>query len=253
MVGVTNTRDRQTSVTVSPPHHHREPLDWSSSSYGLFIGLLGLVTSTVVLILYFALVNQNDFRFFAILANNISDLIINTMMIVAMVIGFFQIKNLELIDDSEGDYDAIMITTAFGILVYSTFNIIAGVLNGKSFEPGELVICNGLAELIEVTVQLLFIADLKHKRISREVGAKKHGRNIVTFLLITNLGLWITYNFEIQKVNATPDQMEFYGFLPWVVIQRLTLPLCVFFRFHSTVVFAELWKNCYRIKKPDNF
>jgi len=146
-----------------------------------------------------------------------------------------------------------MITTAFGILVYSTFNIIAGVLNVNSFEPGELVICNGLAELIEVTVQLLFIADLKHKRISRREGAKKHGRNIVTFLLITNLGLWITYNFEIQKVNATPDQMEFYGFLPWVVIQRLTLPLCVFFRFHSTVVFAELWKNCYRVKKPENY
>ena len=66
---------------------------------------------------------------------------------------------------------------------------------------GELVICNGLAELIEVTIQLIFIADLKHKRISQREGAKKHGRNIVTFLLITNLGLWITYNFEIQKVR----------------------------------------------------
>ena len=30
--------------------------------------------------------------------------------------------------------------------------------------------------------------------------------------------------------------MEFYGFFPWIVIQRITLPLCVFFRFHSTVI-----------------
>ena len=67
---------------------------------------------------------------------------------------------------------------------------------------GELVVANGLSELIEVTIQLLFIADLKHKRISQQSGAKKHGRNIVTFLLITNLGLWITYNFEIQKVSS---------------------------------------------------
>ena len=67
---------------------------------------------------------------------------------------------------------------------------------------GELVVANGLSELIEVTIQLLFIADLKHKRISQQSGAKKHGRNIVTFLLITNLGLWITYNFEIQKVSV---------------------------------------------------
>lgn len=163
------------SQTMS--HHPREPLDWSSSSFGLFIGLLGLVTSTVVLILYFALVNQDDLRFFAILANNISDTIINTMMIVAMVIGFFQIKNLELVgkyqncyalifhmwlqlncnhcncssDDSGRDYDGIMITTAFGILVYSTFNIIAGSLNDNSFEPG---IC-GSFKLMVISLLLL--------------------------------------------------------------------------------------------------
>lgn len=28
----------------------------------------------------------------------------------------------------------------------------------------------------------------------------KPGRQIVTFLLVCNLGLWITYNFEMQKV-----------------------------------------------------
>ena len=73
---------------------------------------------------------------------------------------------------------------------------------------------------------------------------------------------------------ATPDQVEFYGFFPWIVIQRITLPLCVFFRslstrptlatflitlvtitlfsrFHSTVVLAELWKNCYMLRKSD--
>ena len=101
---------------------------------------------------------------------------------------------------------------------------------------------------------------------------------MVTFLILCNLGLWITYNFEIQKVAsrhpqpqvaATPDQVEFYGFFPWIVIQRITLPLCVFFRsistlatlatfiilpfprFHSTVVLAELWKNCYMLRKTD--
>jgi hypothetical protein len=104
----------------------------------------------------------------------------------------------------------------------------------------------------QVQIQLLFIADLKHKRIKVEAAAAssdyKPGRQIVTFLLVCNLGLWITYNFEMQKVNATPDQVEFYGHLPWIIIQRFTLPLCVFFRFHSTVVLSELWKKCYRFR-----
>ena len=39
--------------------------------------------------------------------------------------------------------------------------------------------------------------------------------------------------------------LEFYGFMPWVLIQRITLPLAVFFRFHSAVVSIELWKEVY--------
>ena len=136
----------------------------------------------------------------------------------------------------------------------------------------------------------MFIADLRQRRVHEDNPKYKPGRQVVTFLLITNLALWITYNFEIQKVNShtqgdqfypdnlceyyaymtilwinvmthyliliqvnvTPDQSEFYGYFPWAVIQRITLPLCVFFRFHSTVVLAELWKNCYQIRKHKN-
>ena len=36
----------------------RQPLDWSSSSFGLFTGLLSLAALIINLIVYFALVNQ---------------------------------------------------------------------------------------------------------------------------------------------------------------------------------------------------
>jgi hypothetical protein len=36
-----------------------------------------------------------------------------------------------------------------------------------------------------------------------------------------------------------------------VIIQKLTLPLCIFFRFHSTVALAEIWKNTYKTKLID--
>ena len=52
-----------------------------------------------------------------------------------------------------------------------------------------------------MNIQLLFIADLRQRRIHDNNPKYKPGRQIVTFLLITNLGLWITYNFEIQKVS----------------------------------------------------
>jgi hypothetical protein len=58
-----------------------------------------------------------------------------------------------------------------------------------------------------VNLQLLFIADLKQKKIDEEGGGReKPGRQIVTFLIFCNLGLWITYNFEIQKVSQCKKQ-----------------------------------------------
>ncbi len=38
--------------------------------------------------------------------------------------------------------------------------------------------------------------------------------------------------------------------MPWIIIQRVTLPLAVFFHFHSAVVFVELFKEVFTEKEP---
>ena len=48
------------------------------------------------------------------------------------------------------DTDILMAITSFGIIVYSAFTIVAGGLNDNSYEPPELVVVNGLAELLQV-------------------------------------------------------------------------------------------------------
>jgi len=243
-----NVGRRPTFVMIGDSERKKERqyrrMDWSSSAIGLFLGLLALVTLTITLILYFALVNQENFHLIAVLIINVNDTIINTLMVVAIIIGFFQVRNLQFVQ-SENEHDILMIISAFGIFLYAGYTVIAGYLSVQSMEPVLLIIVNGIVELVQVNLQLLFIADLKQKKVSESQQMTKPGRQIVTFLVFCNLGLWITYNFEIQKVNATPDQLQFYGFFPWIIIQRITLPLCVFFRFHSTVVLAELWKNVY--------
>jgi len=66
------------------------------------------------------------------------------------------------------------------------------------------------------------------------------------FLIILNISQWIIATFELQKSLASPWEKSFYGFLPWVILQRITLPLCVFFRFHSAVIAIDCWKNAYK-------
>ncbi len=86
-------------------------------------------------------------------------------------------------------------------------------------------------------MQLLFIADLRHKRVREDRPDDKHGREVVTYLLMCNLALWITYNFEIQKVlnnfstyisgigiPVSSDPMHIFGHLfrlpPWLPPQQ---------------------------------
>ena len=48
-----------------------------------------------------------------------------------------------------------------------------------------------------------------------------------------------------RQVRANLVEADFYGFMPWIIIQRVTLPLTVFFYFHSAVVFVELFKEVF--------
>ena len=52
-------------------------------------------------------------------------------------------------------------------------------------------------------------------------------------------------------MRANLVEADFYGFMPWIIIQRVTLPLAVFFHFHSAVVFIELFKEVFTDKEGE--
>ena len=58
-------------------------------------------------------------------------------------------------------------------------------------------------------MQLLFITDAQRRRIhSNNHDASKPGRQVVTFLLICNITMWVIYTFEVQKVKDSPVQVK---------------------------------------------
>ena len=62
--------------------------------------------------------------------------------------------------------------------------------------------------LIQVVLQMMFIADVSRRRVHLpEHDRTKPGKQIVTFLLICNVTMWIIYTFEAQKVMANPVQV----------------------------------------------
>ena len=63
--------------------------------------------------------------------------------------------------------------------------------------------------MCQVVIQMMFIPDVARRRIhTAEQDRSKPGRQIVTFLLICNLAIWVIYTFEIQKVEESPVQVR---------------------------------------------
>ncbi|CAH0561215.1 unnamed protein product [Brassicogethes aeneus] len=225
-------------------------VDCVGASKGLFFGLLMLVASLICLILFFVLVHHPHFGLLAIYLADVSHCVLMILSIFAIIIGFFRVQQLKFKTEEQSDLNDILLrVSAFGLFLYAIFSVIAGHLNAFTKEPNLLVMVTGALSVLQVVLQLLFIADVSRRRVHLpEHDRSKPGRQVVTFLLICNVTMWIIYTFETQKVEANPVQLEFYGFLAWAFVQRITLPLCIFHRFHSAVTLAEIWKTSYKAR-----
>lgn len=223
-------------------------MDCVGASKGLFLGLLLLVGSLICLILFFVLIHNPVLNLLAIYLADVSHCILMALSVFAIIIGFIRVQGLKFKGDEQSDLNDILLrVSAFGLFVYAVFSIIAGSLTALTSEPNMLVMITGVLSIVQVVLQLLFIADVSRRRVHLpEHDRSKPGRQIVTFLLIANVTMWIIYTFETQKVVANPVQLDFYGFLAWSMVQRITLPLCIFHRFHSAVTLAEIWKTSYK-------
>uniref|UniRef100_A0A1Y1MSE0 Otopetrin n=2 Tax=Photinus pyralis TaxID=7054 RepID=A0A1Y1MSE0_PHOPY len=235
---------------VAMAHAQHGRVDCVGASKGLFFGLLMLVASLICLILFFVLIRHPDLDLLAIYLADVSHCVLMVLSIFAIFIGFIRVQALKFKVEEQSDLNDILLrVSAFGLFLYAVFSVIAGSLNAFTKQPNLLVMITGLLSILQVILQLLFIADVSRRRVHLpEHDRSKPGRQIVTFLLICNVTMWIIYTFETKKVVENPVQLEFYGFLAWAIVQRITLPLCIFHRFHSAVTLAEIWKMSYKAR-----
>lgn len=116
-------------------------------------------------------------------------------------------------EDQSNLNDILLRISAFGVFVYSVFSIIAGALNFLVSEPNLLVCVTSSVVVLQVVLQLLFIADVSRRRVHLpEHDRTKPARQVVTFLLIANIAMFAIYTFEAQKVFANPvSEIDIYS------------------------------------------
>lgn len=178
----------------------------------------------------------------------------NCLGILAAGIGAYQVRKMVRRTHPEDfSVDQFLLNLGAGFtFVYMSFSISIGVTNAHDEEyPCSLLIVNGILSITQIIIQILFI-NLILKHVVKPEDFSHPGRQVTTLLVLLNFSLWIVNTFELQKSQASKVESEIYGAFTWVWLQRLTLPLVVFFRFHSTVVLIDCWKNSYRLEESDH-
>ena len=77
---------------------------------------------------------------------------------------------------------------------------------------------------------LIMITLLRFVTSEKEVEGKP-GRQVVTFLLVCNLAMWMMNTLETNRADSHPIQAEFFGgHFAWPIITHISMPLAIFYR-----------------------
>ncbi|KAL7745235.1 hypothetical protein ACLKA6_008284 [Drosophila palustris] len=238
--------DMISSPMKRSPHHYS--VDCARAHKGLFVGILILVLTIISLIIFFVLISRPDFVSLAVTEVTICELLIYGTATIATLLGMIQIRHLQYDAYRSFSLDDILLVGAqTGSFLYNIFTVIAGHFTLRSDDM--LVPINALASIVQTACQTMFILDASRRQaVSPEHIRKKPGREIVTFMLVANLAMWAISTLEKSRAESHPIQLNFYGLWAWTIITHVSMPLAIFYRFHSTVCLCEIWKRAYKLK-----
>ncbi|XP_076331390.1 proton channel OtopLc-like isoform X2 [Tachypleus tridentatus] len=224
--------------------------DCRGANKGLFLGLLVLVAGIMVIVLFYVRREDDTMYFDALFANVVLHSAILFFSTIAVFIGLARIPHLSPRNRRarklNGFLQHIGVLAAYG---YGLFGMVVGGLEVHSVKHMVLFIDGGLI-VINSFLQSLFI----HQVLRRSCGYKEEllkarpGRQVVTFLVFSNMALWLMETFTAQDYVTSRLQLNFFGERVWGIICRVLMPLMVFYRFHSSAALMDAWRNAYKPK-----
>ncbi|XP_050511009.1 proton channel OtopLc-like isoform X2 [Diabrotica virgifera virgifera] len=225
-------------------------VDCAQTQRGLFSGILVLAVTIISLIVFFEFVPYDDKKDVALLQMMIWESIIFFISIVAVLMSAMTLRDLKISNTNiELPLEhLLLLVTQSGMFIYCLFQIISGCLMRSRVGMAKVFgILTPTLGVLQSCCQTTFILDARRRCCSTEDQIKrKPGRQLITFLLLLNVSLWVINRIKNNRSIFHPRQMDFYGILAWNIITHVSNPLIVSYRFQATVCFYEIWKHVYK-------
>ncbi|KFB37962.1 AGAP013356-PA-like protein [Anopheles sinensis] len=245
-------------VTGRPAN--RFSIDCSNAQKGLFGGIITIVMTFIVLIMYFVLRRERDLQGAATLEIVVYELVLYSSTLAAVVGAMIRMRDLRVTTQRAGrgagslratpplPLDChLLLVTQTGIYIYGVFSII-----GTYHTHGRLLhlaVVSEILGLAQTSLQTLFVLSSWWRRCKgAHQNRTKPGRELITFLLVANLAAWMVNALVKSNASFRPLIMGFYGAGAWSIIAHVSMPLAIFYRFHSSICLFEIWKNSYKAR-----
>ena len=224
-----------------------DPLAIKHSNVGAFLG--GLMFAGVLACLIATAMQSQVNEYKATITYLVTDLTISSILLIASIITLLSIMKLPRVQRAASVDDLLLIVAMSGSFLFYVTIMIPTVdysyVNGWSTATG-LMLASIITAIIHTFVQtVLLLAAMRSYSYTVKEGHKYPARQAITFLAFGNVITWIYRIFRgLQHVpfNGSPSDLSFVF---WQFLLHLTLPLLLFFYFHSSVCFADVWHSAY--------
>ncbi|KAG5667274.1 hypothetical protein PVAND_015261 [Polypedilum vanderplanki] len=216
--------------------------DCHAASRGLFAGLILMIIKIVLIIISHITVTLPDYTAAGLIVDRSFEFAILLIMIITTILAYCQTSKLDVNKHSISKLDDVLLLIAVpAFFSESIFSFVPAIYNGSVVN----ILCI-VAQLTQILIQTPWIIDaLRRCSNTKETRRIKPGKALVTFLTIANVALWIYYTFSVKSPEIIDERYEFYGDRLWSILNHLSLPLIMFYRFHSSVCLVDIWKHSY--------
>ena len=243
-------------ISESDKGAHQLSVDCSRAHRGMFSGILVIVLTIISIIMFYVLSEDPKYHSMATLEVSIAEIILYILATVGIVLAFLRMRDLKFNKSYKGmPLDCTLLLLAqTGAYVYSMFSIIACYFSIKydseNDHGGEAGLVAEVFSLVQTSMQTIFIINAWFRRIHTEhQNHTKPGRETITFLLVANMAMWFLNTLAKNRAMFRTSHLQFFGLWGWTVITHVSMPLAIFYRFHSTICLFEIWKTAFKEKR----
>jgi len=223
---------------------NQHPKIFAKSHVGIFFGVLLLVVSLCAIIMYHVYGAINVLVFLS------ADIILHLCLLIGCVLAFLRTIPLGYISTPFSGDDVLLLIAMLGSVFFEISVMIPSIstLGGEGYDTVKEPLYLSIAVLscVQTVLQsLLIICSVRRYPLSPQQASSMPGRGSFAFLVVGNLAVWLLRSMVNAKGVSINSAENFYGAVAWLLIMNINYPLLLFYRFHSSVCFADVWHSAY--------